>query len=172
MTPFDKTCPRCENMGERGAAPGQHPGTGQTFSAPTGLAVPAYAAAGPGYGVPQSSTVLPGQAPAEVVGWNWGAFQLSLFWAAAMNRWGWFAAILVAHPLTCGLFGLVAAIHLGMKGNELAWESRQWQSVEHFLDTQRVWNAWGKGLFIASVILFGLYMLLMLIAAATGGLSS
>jgi hypothetical protein len=175
MTPFDEKCPRCEDMRGRGVTPGQSLGGGQTVSAPQGPAVAAYAGAGPGYGIPQAAPAAPAvsaHVPIEAMGWNWGAFQLTIFWTAAMNRWGWFAAMLIAHPLTCGLFGMVAAIYLGVRGNELAWQSREWKSVEHFVDTQRVWNAWGKGFFIASCVIFGIYLFMMLVAAAGGGLSS
>jgi len=102
-----------------------------------------------------------GYVPDEIKGWNWGAFQCSLLWAAAMNRWGWFAVCFIPY---CGAW--IAAIYLGIKGNELAWQSRQWRNIEHFKETQAVWNSWGKALFAISIVVFILYVI---VAASNSG---
>jgi RNA polymerase subunit RPABC4/transcription elongation factor Spt4 len=169
LTPFDDVCPRCEEIKLRAATAEQS--APAAAGAGRGPSIGGLAAAAPGYGVLEVSPGAMAQAQPGIAGWNWGAFQLTLFWAAAMNRWGWFAALLIANPLTFGLFGLGASIYLGVKGNELAWESRQWLSLEQFLDTQRVWNAWGKALFIVSAVLCGLYLLAAVIMVAAGGFS-
>jgi hypothetical protein len=51
---------------------------------------------------------------------------------------------------------------LGAKGNEWAWEKRRWDSVESFHSTQRKWA-------IAGLILYGVVILLSILAAAAGG---
>ncbi|OCQ95355.1 serine/threonine protein kinase [Nostoc sp. MBR 210] len=70
--------------------------------------------------------------PEEILGWNWGAFLLPWLWLWTNQVW-------------CGLFcfvpqiGWFMAIAMGAKGNEWAWRSRQWRSIEHFKEHQRGW---------------------------------
>ncbi|BAZ52837.1 serine/threonine protein kinase [Nostoc sp. NIES-4103] len=70
--------------------------------------------------------------PEEILGWNWGAFLLPWFWLWTNQVW-------------YGLFCFVPhgwwimAIALGAKGNEWAWKSRRWRSIEHFKAHQRGW---------------------------------
>ncbi|WP_413201125.1 serine/threonine protein kinase [Nostoc piscinale] len=70
--------------------------------------------------------------PEEILGWNWGAFLLPWLWLWTNQVW-------------CGLFcfvpqiGWLMAIAMGAKGNEWAWRSRQWRSIEHFKEHQRGW---------------------------------
>lgn len=70
--------------------------------------------------------------PDEIKGWNWGAFLLSNFWPITNHVW-------------VGLFswtpqlGWLMAFLLGAKGNEWAWKSRQWRSIEQFKAHQRGW---------------------------------
>jgi len=35
------------------------------------------------------------------------------------------------------------SIYLGIKGRELAWQNKRWDSVEHFNSVQRRWSVWG-----------------------------
>lgn len=44
--------------------------------------------------------------------------------------------------------------YLGVKGNELAWEHRKFESVEQFKEVQRKWMYWGIGVFVASIVFF------------------
>jgi serine/threonine protein kinase len=70
--------------------------------------------------------------PEEILGWNWGAFLLPWLWSWTNNVW-------------VGLFSLIPhigwgmAIALGANGNEWAWKSREWRSIEHFKAHQRGW---------------------------------
>jgi hypothetical protein len=74
--------------------------------------------------------------PDGVKGWSWGAFILSWIWAIGNGTW-------------IGLLGIIpyvsfiVRIWLGLKGRELAWQNKAWDSVEHFNDTQRRWSMWG-----------------------------
>ena len=77
------------------------------------------------------------QPPAELQGWNWGAFLLSWIWALAHRAWLGFALSLLL------FLGMVGPIYLGVMGNQLAWRNRRWESVQQFKDTQRVWFIWG-----------------------------
>lgn len=70
--------------------------------------------------------------PEEILGWNWGAFLLPWLWLWTNQVW-------------IGLFcfvpqiGWVMSIGLGAKGNEWAWKSRRWNSIEQFKAHQRGW---------------------------------
>jgi serine/threonine protein kinase len=70
--------------------------------------------------------------PNEIKGWNWGAFLMPWFWPFTNQVW-------------IGLFSYVPncqmlmALALGAKGNEWAWKSRKWRSIEQFKAHQRRW---------------------------------
>ncbi|RCJ31971.1 serine/threonine protein kinase [Nostoc minutum NIES-26] len=70
--------------------------------------------------------------PEEILGWNWGAFLLPWLWLWTNQVW---------YGLFCFVpqVGWVMAIALGAKGNEWAWKSRRWRSIEHFKTHQRGW---------------------------------
>ena len=70
--------------------------------------------------------------PEEIQGWNWGAFLLTPFWLVSNRVWiGIFAFV----PIV----GVWMAIALGIKGNEWAWKSRKWESIESFQTYQKRW---------------------------------
>ncbi|MHC5936818.1 serine/threonine protein kinase [Nostoc sp.] len=70
--------------------------------------------------------------PEEILGWNWGAFLLPWLWMWTNQVW---------YGLFCFVpqIGWVMAIALGAKGNEWAWKSRPWRSIEQFKAHQRGW---------------------------------
>jgi serine/threonine protein kinase len=70
--------------------------------------------------------------PEEIKGWNWGAFLLSTFWPVTNHVW---IGLLSWTPQ----LGILMAFILGAKGNEWAWKSRQWRSIEQFKAHQRGW---------------------------------
>ncbi|MEH2015076.1 serine/threonine protein kinase [Nostoc sp.] len=70
--------------------------------------------------------------PEEILGWNWGAFLMPWLWMWSNQVWyGLFCFI----PQISGFM----AIALGAKGNEWAWKSRRWNSIEQFKAHQRGW---------------------------------
>ncbi|MBD2387884.1 serine/threonine protein kinase [Cylindrospermum sp. FACHB-282] len=70
--------------------------------------------------------------PEEILGWNWGAFLLPWLWVWTNQVWiGLFSFV----PQV----GWVMSIALGAKGNEWAWKSRRWNSIEQFKAHQRGW---------------------------------
>lgn len=73
--------------------------------------------------------------PAEVQGWNWGAFFLTWIWGICN---GTFISLLSLIP---GVH-FIMMIVLGIKGNEWAWKSKDWPSVEAFHRAQRKWAIW------------------------------
>jgi serine/threonine protein kinase len=70
--------------------------------------------------------------PEEIQGWNWGAFLLAPFWLISNRVW---IGLLSWVPV----LGFWMAIALGVKGNEWAWKSCRWQSIEHFQKHQKRW---------------------------------
>jgi serine/threonine protein kinase len=97
------------------------------------------------------------QIPEEIQGWNWGAFLLPWLWLWSNQVW---------FGLFCFVpqIGWIMTIALGAKGNEWAWKSRHWRSIEQFKDHQRGWAIAG--------ILIGAPMSIMLWVGAIALLKS
>jgi len=93
-----------------------------------------------------------GSVPEEIKGWSWGAFWLDWKWGIGNSVWVSFVALVLP---------LIWHIYLGVKGNELAWQNRKFESVQQFKDTQAVWSKWGWIIFIISVVANLLFMFLM-----------
>ena len=74
--------------------------------------------------------------PPGVKGWSWGAFLFNWLWAVFNSTW---IGLLALIPYV----GLIVSIYLGIKGRELAWRNKRWDSLEHFNRVQRRWSAWG-----------------------------
>ncbi|PSB51899.1 zinc ribbon domain-containing protein [Chamaesiphon polymorphus] len=70
--------------------------------------------------------------PPQIQGWNWGAFLLAGIWAPSNRVW---IGLLAWIPYV----GWIVAIWLGLKGNELAWKSKRWASIEQFREHQKNW---------------------------------
>ena len=73
--------------------------------------------------------------PPGVKGWSWGGFLLNWIWAIGNKTWIGLLALLP-------YIGFVVAIYLGIKGRELAWKNKRWESVEHFKSVQSKWTMW------------------------------
>ncbi len=84
----------------------------------------------------RSGQGIPSAVPAEIKGWNWGAAGLSWLWGASNNVWISFLSFVP-------VIGAFMWIVLGIKGNEWAWQSAPWQSVEQFKMVQNKWKIWG-----------------------------
>ncbi|MFP6680378.1 MAG: hypothetical protein VB824_09555 [Dehalococcoidia bacterium] len=102
--------------------------------------------------------------PQELQGWNWGGLLLPFVWGPFNRVWVGLAVLLVFIPpmsvvLVLFLYG-PAAIFLGMRGNELAWRARKWDSVEHFRTVQAQWAKWAAIIFS----LLAISMLMFLIS--------
>jgi hypothetical protein len=87
--------------------------------------------------------------PAEIRGWNWGAFFLTWIWGIGNNT---YRAFWVFFPIV----NFFMLIFLGIKGNEWAWRHKKWQSVEHFKAVQKKWSIAGLIFFIAMIVLVAL----------------
>lgn len=74
--------------------------------------------------------------PDEIKGWNWGAFFLPHIWSISNQVW---IGLIAFFPLIGALMGFA----LAAKGNEWAWKSRYWKSLEDFQNHQKTWTKWG-----------------------------
>jgi hypothetical protein len=93
--------------------------------------------------------IIKTELPDELRGWNWGAFWLNWIWGISNKT---YIALLCLVPL----INIIMMFILGAKGNQWAWQKREWDSVTEFKKTQRIWAYWGWGLFLAGTTLLGL----------------
>ena len=85
--------------------------------------------------------------PADIRGWNWGAFLMTILWG--LGNGVYWRSFLVIVPVV----GIIMPFVLGAKGNKWAWQSKQWDSIEHFKSTQKKWALGGLLLFFATIAL-------------------
>jgi len=97
----------------------------------------------------EKKTQIDDSIPESIKGWNWGAFFLHGIWGLANKT---YVALLAFVPVV----NVPIMIFLGIKGNELAWKYKKWDSVEHFKAVQRNWN-------IAGMIAFAIYAIVVLV---------
>jgi hypothetical protein len=102
-----------------------------------------------------STPTNPGTVQEELKGWNWGAFLLSWVWGLGNKT---YIALLGLIP---GV-NLVIAFILGAKGNQWAWNNRNWESVEQFKLVQKIWSVFGVGMLAG--FLLGVIVVLLLVA--------
>ncbi|WP_088241630.1 serine/threonine protein kinase [Calothrix rhizosoleniae] len=81
-----------------------------------------------GCGINNQSEIV----PEEIIGWNWGAFFMPWLWLFPNRVW-WGLLSFIPH------IGWAMAIFMGAKGNEWAWKSRYWRSIQQFKAHQRGW---------------------------------
>jgi hypothetical protein len=99
--------------------------------------------------------------PAELKGWNWGAFFLNWIWGIGNRTW---IAFLCFIPLV----NIIMIFVLGARGSEWAWQNKPWDSVEHFRKTQRTWKRWGVALFIIGVVIGLIYAIIAVAVSMLG----
>jgi len=90
--------------------------------------------------------------PAEVKGWNWGAFMYNIFWGIGNKTY---------LPLLCliPVFNFVWIFVCGFKGNEWAWQKGDYKDVETFEAVQATWNRAGIVQFIIAIAIMVLYFM-------------
>jgi serine/threonine protein kinase len=105
--------------------------------------------------------------PHEIRGWNWGAFLVPSLWCIGNQVWigllcwlpslfwGTFFALRFFFPdinylffssaygILSFLFSATFAIAFGLKGNQWAWQCRDWRSVRQFRKYQKTWSIAG-----------------------------
>lgn len=75
--------------------------------------------------------------PDGVKGWSWGGFLFTIIWGLSHRVW---ISLLMLVPY----IGFLVSIYLGVKGRELAWKNKRWESVAEFNRIQRLWSIWGQ----------------------------
>lgn len=108
-----------------------------------------------------SSTGEQAQVPDEIVGkFNWGAFLLTWIWGIGNRSWITLISLAVSFvPVIGGLAYIGLSIWFGYKGNEWAWQNKQWDSIEQFNKVQRTWAILGAILSVATTVLITLIIL-------------
>ena len=101
--------------------------------------------------------------PAELKGWNWGAFFLSWIWGIGNRVWISLVVLVLGFiPVVGGIGALIMAVVLGLKGNEWAWQNREFESVEQFKKVQKAWAIWGLVVFVLGLIFMSTFGLTLL----------
>ncbi|WP_047999514.1 hypothetical protein [Lactiplantibacillus herbarum] len=90
------------------------------------------------------------QVPAEVKGWNWGAFMYNFIWGIG-NRT--YLPLLTLIPI----FNIVWIFVVGFKGNQWAWQKGDYKDVATFKAVQATWNRAGLVQFIIAIVIAALY---------------
>ena len=135
------------------------PGYQQAYRPPDRAGYAPTPVLGQGYGVANDSgSGSSAQLPAELQGLNFGAFAIPLWWSIFNKS---YLGLLLFVPC----IGLVMPFVLLFKGNEWAWQNRQFHSIEQFKDVQRAWSRWGIAAFVINVI----YTITVIIGAIGGG---
>ena len=81
--------------------------------------------------------------PDGVKGWSWGAFFLNWIWAGFNKSYIGFLALIP-------YIGFIFAIYLGIKGRQLAWKNKRWDSLDHFNRVKKKWSVWGVCIVLVS----------------------
>lgn len=97
----------------------------------------------------KNKTTIDESVPESIKGWNWGAFFLHGIWGLGNKT---YIALLAFVPVV----NVPVMIFLGLKGNEIAWKNKEWDSIEHFKTVQRNWN-------VAGMATFSIYIIVVLI---------
>lgn len=111
------------------------------------------------------------QLPPELKKFNWGALCLTWIWGIGNNvriaLWG-LASILMFIPVigwVVAIALLVFQIWLGINGNKLAWENKNWENAEQFNKVQKQWAMWGV------ILMFGIPFIIGFISGFIGAIN-
>ena len=102
--------------------------------------------------------------PREIQRWNWSAFILGPIWGVVHGLWwtilGFMPLLPVPTLRTLGFVVLIGVmLILGLKGNEMAWRARQWESPEKFLAIQQRWATWSIVFAIGALVAVIIFLL-------------
>lgn len=104
------------------------------------------------------NVMSPDVVPGELMGgFNIGAFMFTWIWGLNHKAY-WMLWGLLIGLIPCG--GLIFAIYCGMKGNEAAWRSGRFATVQECLACQKIWMWWAIGFFIFTVCGYGAFVAL------------
>ena len=101
--------------------------------------------------VPNTSGTL-GPPPPEIMAmrWNWAAFFWNWLWMCNNGLAG--TNILLLISCFIPYVNIISVIYLGIKGSQLAWQHRRFDSVDHFKRVQGVWTKWAIWIIAISFI--------------------
>lgn len=125
--------------------------------------------------LPSPVTPTNAQQP-NVSKWNWGAFLFTWIWGLFNGCWWLLPIFLVIGLLMLipivNIFAyvlqLVLCIICGVKGTEYAWRFKNWNSVEEFEHTQKVWAKAGIIWFCISIAVSFVITLIIIFSIANG----
>lgn len=102
----------------------------------------------------ETSTVNETNEMNEIKKFNWGAFGLWPLWGFANGMW-WLFIVHLALVFIPNVYvmKIIMSIYMGIKGGELAWKSKKWRNLEHFVNVQNSWNVWGIIVFVLELII-------------------
>jgi hypothetical protein len=73
---------------------------------------------------------------------------MNWIWAIAHNYW---LGLICLVPCV----GFFMAVYMLIKGNEIAWQNRRWDSIQQFQEVQKKWMIWGIALTIIGCVCYG-----------------
>lgn len=88
--------------------------------------------------------------PQELKHFNWGAFLMNWIWGIMHKK---YITLLYFPACLIPVIGPIAiSIWFGLAGNKWAWESKTWESIEQFNESQQNWVRIWIILFILGII--------------------
>lgn len=88
--------------------------------------------------------------PQELKHFNWGAFLMNWIWGIMHKK---YITLLYFPACLIPVIGPIAiSIWFGLAGNKWAWESKTWESIEQFNESQQNWARIWIILFILGII--------------------
>lgn len=118
-----------------------------------------------GYAMMPNTSGTQGPVPPEVMAmrWSWGGFFWNWLWMCNNGLAG--TKILLLLSCFVPYVNVISVIYLGISGNQLAWQNRHFDSVDHFKRVQGIWSRWALWFLLGTL---GFYILAALIAAMAG----
>jgi serine/threonine-protein kinase len=93
-----------------------------------------------------------GPLPGDFQGWNWGAFLLRPVWASYHGVSP--GMVILLGVLEVMALGLIPAVYLGIRGNQIAWTRRRFESAAQFRKVERAWARAGILVYLLAAIGF------------------
>ncbi len=103
-------------------------------------------------------------------GFNWGAFYFNWIWGLNHRKYLMLISLVIGFIPYVGILGLPLVIWYGFQGNQWAWESGRFTTIEDMMACQKIWAKWALWIFLISLTLgvIAVIMLGTLIATQPG----
>lgn len=104
-----------------------------------------------GYAVMPNTSGTLGPIPPEIMAmrWSWAGFFWNWLWMCNNGLAG--ARLLLFISCFIPYVNVISVIYLGINGNQLAWQYRRFESIDHFKRVQSVWAKWALWLFLIGI---------------------